>query len=87
MLAPIIVDGEERRTTKGNCTKLNIAITRADIHEILGDLTLPILEFRRLDSTAMIPEHPEIAIAMEKTFYVVRSSIGRQYIAPRLSLG
>jgi autophagy-related protein 2 len=87
MLAPIIVDGEERRTAKGNCTKLNLAISRADIHENLAELSLPILEFYRKDSTAAIPEHPEVSINMEKTFYVMRGSSGKQFIAPRLSLG
>lgn len=87
MFAPIIIDGEERRTTKGNCTKLTISITRADVHEILGDQVLPILEFQRKESTALIPEQPEVTINMEKTFYVMKSSMGRQFIAPRLNLG
>jgi autophagy-related protein 2 len=87
MLAPIIVDGEERRTTKGNCTKLNVSISRADVLEVLGDLTLPILQFHRKDSTAAIPELPEVCLNMEKTFYVLRGSMGKQFIAPRLNLG
>lgn len=87
MLAPIIVDGEERRTVKGNCTKLNLSISRADVHEILGDLYLPILEFQRKDSTAKIPEQPEISINLEKTFYVMKGTSGKQFIAPRLNLG
>lgn len=87
MFAPIIVDGEERRTVKGNCTKLNISIPRADIHEILGEQCLPILEFYRKDSTATIPEQPEVSISMEKTFYVMKGSTGKQFIAPRLNLG
>lgn len=87
MFAPIIVDGEERRTVKGNCTKINISISRADIHEILGDLSLSILEFQRKDSTAKIPEQPEVTINLEKTFYVVKGTSGRQFIAPRLNLG
>lgn len=87
MLAPIIVDGEERRTVKGNCTKFNVSIPRADCHEILGDLCLPILDFNRKEATSMIPEHPEVSINMEKTFYVMRSSTGKQFVAPRLNLG
>lgn len=87
MFAPIIIDGEERRTTKGNCTKLNISISRSDVHEILDDLCLPILEFHRKDATTMIPEQPEVSINMEKTFYVMRGSTGRQFVAPRLNLG
>lgn len=87
MFAPIIVDGEERRTVKGNCTKLNISISRADIHEILNDLCLPLLEFNRKESTTMIPSQPEVSINMEKTFYVMKGSTGKQYIAPRLNLG
>lgn len=87
MLAPIILEGEERRTTKGNCTKLNISITRADVHEILGDLTFPILEFYRKDATTMIPEQAEVVLNMEKTFYLMKSSTGRQFVAPRLNIG
>jgi autophagy-related protein 2 len=87
MLAPIIVEGEERRTTKGNCTKLTFSVSRADIHENLGELSLPILEFSRKDSTADIAPRPEVSISMEKTFYVIRSSSGKQFIAPRLNLG
>lgn len=85
MFAPIIIDGEERRTTKGNCTKLNISISRADIHEILGDTVLPILDFYRKDSTTVIADKPEVSISMEKTFYVLKSSMGRQFVAPRLN--
>lgn len=87
MFAPIILDGEERRTVKGNCTKLNISIPRADVHEVLGEVCLPILEFHRKDATTMIPEQPEVSICMEKTFYVMKSSSGRQFTAPRLNLG
>lgn len=87
MMSPIIVDGEERRTVKGNCTKLNVSIPKADIHEILGDLYLPVLEFYRKDPTLLIPEQPEITINMEKTFYHMRGSMGKQYVAPRLNLG
>lgn len=87
MLAPIIVDGEERRTVKGNCTKLNISISRAEISEILGELSLSILEFQRKDSTAKIPEQPEVSISLEKTFYVMKGTSGKQFIAPRLNLG
>lgn len=87
MFAPVIVDGEERRTVKGNRTKLNISIPRVDVHEILADLCLPILEFQRKDSTQSIPEQPEVSINMEKTFYVMRSSSGKQFTAPRLNLG
>lgn len=87
MLAPIIVDGEERRTDKGNCTKFNVNISRVDIHEILGEQCLPVLEFHRKDSTSMIPEMPEVSIAMEKTFYVMKGSNGKQFVAPRLNVG
>jgi autophagy-related protein 2 len=85
MFAPIILDGEERRTEKGNCTKLNITISRADIHEILGENILPILDFYRKDSTTVIADKPEVSINMEKTFYVLKSSMGRQFVAPRLN--
>lgn len=87
MLAPVIIDAEERRTVRGNCTKLNLAASRVDVHEVLGDVCLPILEFQRKDASAMIPEQPEMSINMEKTFYVMRGSSGRQYVAPRLNLG
>lgn len=87
MMAPVIVDGEERRTTKGNCTKLNVSISRVDVKEILGEQILPILEFYRKDATSAIPEHPEVTINMEKTFYVLRGSMGKQFIAPRLNIG
>lgn len=87
MLAPIILDGEERRTDKGNCTKLNISISRADVHEILGELALPILDFYRKDSTQQLADKPEVQMNMEKTFYVMKSSSGRQFVAPRLNFG
>lgn len=87
MFAPLIVDGEERRTIKGNRTKLTISISRADVQEVLGDLTVPILEFLRKDSTSIIPERPEILLNMEKTFYILKSSSGKKYTAPRLNIG
>lgn len=86
MFAPVIVDGEERRTVKGNRTKLNISIPRVDVHEVLGDLCLPILEFHRKDATTIIADQPEVSINVEKTFYVMRSSMGRQFTAPRLNM-
>lgn len=84
-MAPIIINGEERRTEKGNRTKLNVAISRADMREVLDGLTLPILDFNRKDS-AEISKQPEVSIAMEKTFYTLKSSTGRQYIAPRFNM-
>lgn len=87
LLAPIIVNGEERRTEKGNRTKFNVAISRVDVREILDGLTLPILDFNRKDSsTSEISKQPEVSITMEKTFYTLKSSTGRQYIAPRFNM-
>jgi len=86
MLAPIIISGEDRRTEKGNRTKLNVSISRAEIKEILDGLTLPILDFSRKDSTSEISKQPEMSITIEKTFYIMKSSSGRQYIAPRFNM-
>lgn len=86
LLAPIIVSGEERRTEKGNRTKLNLAISRADMREILDGLTIPLLDFNRKDSTSEISKQPEVSITMEKTFYSLKSSTGRQYVAPRFNM-
>lgn len=86
MLAPIILSGEDRRTEKGNRTKLNISVSRAEIKELLDGLTLPILDFSRKDSTSEISKQPEMSIAIEKTFYVMKSTYGRQYIAPRFNM-
>jgi hypothetical protein len=87
MFAPLIIDGEERRTIKGNRTKLNISISRGDVQEVLGKVTVPILEFIRKDSTSKIPEKPEILVNMEKTNYFLKSSSGRKYMVPRLNIG
>lgn len=86
MLAPIIISGEERRTDKGTRTKLNISISRAELREMLDGMSLPILDFLRKDTTAEISKQPEISISLEKTFYVLKSSIGRQYMAPRFNI-
>jgi hypothetical protein len=87
MLAPIIVSGEERRTDKGNRTKLNVSISRAELREMLDGLSLPIIDFCRKDSTTVeISKQPEVSIAIEKTFYVLKSSSGRQYYAPRFNM-
>lgn len=111
MLAPIIVDGEERRTVKGDRTsklfiywifywiftndnlvfpfflELSVSISRADIHEVLNSVSIPILEFIRNEATHVIPERPEICINMEKTFYVMKSTSGKLFTAPRLNIG
>ncbi|CAO1344881.1 unnamed protein product [Diamesa serratosioi] len=87
MLAPIIVDGEERRTVKGNRTKLTVSIPRAEIYEVLSSVSIPILEFLRNEATHIIPDHPEICINMEKTFYVMKSTSGKMFTAPRLNIG
>lgn len=86
MLAPIILSGEDRHTEKGNRTKLNLSISRAEIKEILDGLSLPILDFSRKDSTSEISRQPEISVTVEKTFYALKSSTGRQYIAPRFNM-
>jgi hypothetical protein len=86
LLAPIILSGEERRTEKGNRSKFNVAISRVDMREILDGHTIPILDFSRSESTAEISKQPEVAITMEKTFYTLKSSTGRSYIAPRFNM-
>jgi hypothetical protein len=86
MLAPIIISGEERRTDKGNRTKLNISVSRAEVRELLDGASLPIIDFQRKEATAEISKHPEVSINLEKTFYVLKSSAGRQYLAPRLNV-
>lgn len=56
------------------------------MREILDGHTIPILDFNRNESTAEISKQPEVAITMEKTFYTLKSSTGRQYIAPRFNM-
>lgn len=87
MFSPLILEGEERRTIKGNRTKLTISIARADVQEVLGDLCIPLLEFSRKERTENIPSHPEISVVLEKTFYLVKSSCGKKYQSPRMNIG
>jgi hypothetical protein len=80
------MSGEERRTEKGSRTKLNVSISRADVREILDGLSLPILDFNRKDLTTEISKLPEVVIAIEKTFYILKSLSGRQFMAPRFNM-
>lgn len=56
------------------------------MREILDGQTFPILDFNRKESTSEISKQPEVSITMEKTFYTLKSSTGRQYIAPRFNM-
>ena len=67
--------------------ELSVSISRADIHEVLSSVSIPILEFIRNEATHVIPERPEISINMEKTFYVMKSTSGKLFTAPRLNIG
>ena len=67
--------------------ELTVAIPRAEIHEVLSSVSIPILEFLRNEATHIIPDHPEICINMEKTFYAMKSTSGKLFTAPRLNIG
>lgn len=56
------------------------------MREFLDGHTIPILDFNRKDSTSEISKQPEVSITIEKTFYTLKSSTGRQYIAPRFNM-
>lgn len=47
IVAPIIIEGEEQRNNSGILLRLSISIPRAEIREVLKDVSVPLLEFHR----------------------------------------
>lgn len=47
ILAPIIIEGEEQRNNSGILLRLSISIPRADLREILKEVSVPLIEFYR----------------------------------------
>lgn len=47
ILTPILIEGEEQRNNSGILLRLSISIPRADLKEVLKDVSVPLLEFYR----------------------------------------
>lgn len=47
MLAPIIIEGEEQSNQSGVLLRLSISIPRAEVREVLQDVSVPLLVFIR----------------------------------------
>lgn len=65
IVAPIIIEGEEQRNNSGILLRLSISIPRAEIREVLKDVSVPLLEFHR-DSVIFTTLQ---SLRKENTFY------------------
>lgn len=84
ILAPIIIEGEEQRNAIGNLLCSSVSIPRADLKEVLSDVTVPLLEFHRDQAVGGLPKRPEITIGIKQTTHLLRSSSGStKFGAPR----
>lgn len=84
ILAPIIIEGEEQRNALGTLLRLSVSIPRADFREVLADVSVPLLEFYRDESSGGLPKRPEITIGIKQTTHLLRSSSSNtRFAAPK----
>lgn len=87
LLAPIIIEGEEQRNAIGNLLCLSVSIPRAELREVLTDVTVPLLVFHRDETSTGLPIRPEITIGIKQTTHLLRSASGNtRFAAPKTEI-
>lgn len=83
LLAPIILEGEEQRNSNGSSLRLGISIARVDLREVLGNFSVPLIEFCRKDNNGSLPKRPEVTINYKQIQQTIRGSSGKRFAPPK----
>lgn len=83
LLAPIILEGEEQRNSNGSSLRLGISIARVDFREVLGNFSVPLIEFCRKDNHGSLPKRPELTINYKQIQQTIRGSSGKRFAPPK----
>jgi autophagy-related protein 2 len=83
LAAPIILEGEEQRNIQGNVLRISLSIARADLREVLSDVSSPLIEFVREKNAAALPKRPELKIDYKEIHHALKRSRGRRFAAPK----
>ncbi|XP_065094861.1 autophagy-related protein 2 homolog A-like [Ochlerotatus camptorhynchus] len=86
LLAPIIIEGDEQRNRLGSLLRFSISIARADLREVLTDVSVPLLEFYREKSSSALPKRPEISVRFKQTCNAFKGSSGKRFTPPRTEI-
>ncbi|XP_053671919.1 autophagy-related protein 2 homolog A [Anopheles nili] len=91
LLAPIILEGDEQRNRCGSLLRFSVSIARADLREVLLEVSVPLVEFYREQRTATsgpssLPKRPEISVSFEQSCNALRGTSGKRFSPPRTKI-
>lgn len=86
LLSPIIIEGDEQRNRLGSVLRFSISIARADLREVLQDVSVPLLEFYRDRKSTALPKRPELGVTFKQTCNAIKGSSGKRFTAPRTEI-
>ncbi|XP_053661405.1 autophagy-related protein 2 homolog A [Anopheles marshallii] len=90
LLAPLILEGDEQRNRCGSLLRFSISIARADLREVLLEVSVPLVEFYReqlpTSSGSSLPKRPEISITFEQSCNALRGTSGKRFSPPRTKI-
>ncbi|XP_049276708.1 autophagy-related protein 2 homolog A isoform X1 [Anopheles funestus] len=90
LLAPLILEGDEQRNRCGSLLRFSISIARADLREVLLEISVPLVEFYREQrpnsSGSSLPKRPEISITFEQSCNALRGTSGKRFSPPRTKI-
>uniref|UniRef100_A0A182PNM0 Autophagy-related protein 2 n=1 Tax=Anopheles epiroticus TaxID=199890 RepID=A0A182PNM0_9DIPT len=90
LLAPLILEGDEQRNRCGSLLRFSISIARADLREVLMDVSVPLVEFyreqRSNSSGSTLPRRPEINVSFEQSSNALRGTSGKRFSPPRTKI-
>ncbi|XP_312964.6 autophagy-related protein 2 homolog A [Anopheles gambiae] len=88
LLAPLILEGDEQRNRCGSLLRFSISIARADLREVLLEVSVPLVEFYREQrpNSSSLPKRPEINISFEQSCNALRGTSGKRFSPPRTKI-
>uniref|UniRef100_A0A182T6D5 Autophagy-related protein 2 n=1 Tax=Anopheles maculatus TaxID=74869 RepID=A0A182T6D5_9DIPT len=82
-----ILEGDEQRNRCGSLLRFSVSIARADLREVLLEVSVPLVEFYREQrpntSGSSLPKRPEISVTFEQSCNALRGSSGKRFSPPR----
>ncbi|XP_055588438.1 autophagy-related protein 2 homolog A [Uranotaenia lowii] len=86
LLAPIILEGDQQRNRLGTVLRFSFTIARADLREVLTDVSVPLIEFNREKNSSALPKRPEITIHFKQTCNALKGSSGKRFTPPKTEI-
>ncbi|XP_055617380.1 autophagy-related protein 2 homolog B [Toxorhynchites rutilus septentrionalis] len=87
ILAPVVLDGEQQRNRLGHLLRFSASVACADLREVMPDISIPLVEFSRENSSnATLSKPTEIVMDFKQTCNALKETKGLRFAPPKTEI-